>query len=113
MKIDPNNLRIQTVFNTSNIKISLDMDTAYVGTTGHFFLQVTPVNKLNPAEKILCINLPGGRQIKYTHTCQKDIPWLPEAATRAHIVLGLSHTSLISIKMLCDSGCKVYYDARK
>ena len=38
------------------------------------------------------------------------IQWLPESATRAHIVPGLAHTSLISIAVLCNTGCKVIYD---
>ena len=33
-----------------------------------------------------------------------------KAATRAHILPGLTHTSLISINMLCDAGWKVEYD---
>ncbi|KAL7462118.1 hypothetical protein ACHAXS_005381 [Conticribra weissflogii] len=45
------------------------------------------------------------------HTCHLDIPWLPPQATEAHIVQGLAHTSLISIKQLCNHGCIVTNDA--
>ena len=61
----------------------------------------------------MCINLPDGNKIKSTHTCQIDIPWIPEAAARAHILTGLDQTSLIYINMLCNSGCKVEYYASK
>ena len=61
----------------------------------------------------MCIKLPYGEQIKSTHTFQIEIPWLPEGATRFHIVPGLAHTSLVYIKILCDAGCKIEYNASK
>ena len=107
------NLREKMFFNTSNIKIVVDMSIADSGATVHFVLPDTHVKYIKPADKPLCINFPDGKQIKYTHTCQIDIPWLLESATRAHIVPELVHTSLISVKMLCDYGCKVEYDTSK
>ena len=103
------------MFNTPNIKISVDMAIADAGATGHFVLPGTPIKNIKPAGKPLCIKLPYGKQIKYIHTRQIDISWLPEAATRAHIVPGLAHTCLvyISITIICDAGCKVEYDAIK
>eukprot|EP00970_Alexandrium_tamarense_P017799 scaffold11398_cov137-Alexandrium_tamarense.AAC.1 len=65
---------------------------------------------MQPAVHPLTITLPDGQCIHSTHTCNLDIPWLPPAATKAHIVPGLAHTSLISIKQLCDNGCRVIYD---
>jgi hypothetical protein len=47
--------------------------------------------------------------LKSTHTTCLAIPWLPEAARGAHIVPGLNHTSLISIKSLCNAGCIITY----
>ena len=113
IKIYPSNLRTQTVFNTSNINIEVDMAIADAGATGKFSPPGTPIKNIKQAEKPLCINLLDGKQIKSTHTCHIYIPWIPDAATRAYIVTCLDHTSLISIKMLCDSGWKVEYDASK
>ena len=45
-----------------------------------------------------------------THECEIENPKLPQAAIAAHVVPGLVHTSLISIKMIIDAGCKVTYD---
>ena len=39
-----------------------------------------------------------------------DLPDLPTKVKKSHIVPGLAHTSLVSIKMLCDVGCKVTYN---
>ena len=64
--------------------------------TVKFILSGTPVENINTAEKPLCINLPDVKQIKSTHTCKIDIPWIPEAATTSHILPGLAHTFLIS-----------------
>ena len=40
-----------------------------------------------------------------------NIPQLPLAARRAHIVPALTDHSLISIGQLCDSGCQVNFNA--
>jgi len=47
-----------------------------------------------------------------THEADLDIPGLPLAARRAHIVPALSAFSLVSIGQLCDSGCEVTFDAK-
>ena len=44
-----------------------------------------------------------------THECEIDNPNLPKAARKAHIVPGLAHTSLVSLKILIDAGCFVTY----
>ena len=80
------------------------------GATGHFVLPGTPVTNIKIARHPLKINLPDGDCLTSTHTCTLDIPWLPNEAKEAHIVHGLAHASLISIKILCDAGCKVAYD---
>ena len=99
--------------NTSNIKIAIDMAIIDAGAIGHFLLPGTPFKNINPAEKPMCVNLPNGKQIKSTHTYKLVIPWLPEVAKRAYIVLGLAHMSLVSIKMLCDDGHNVEYAISK
>ena len=48
-----------------------------------------------------------------THTCNLDIPWLPNHVTEAHIVPGLVHASLISTRKFCEAGCKVIFDANE
>ena len=58
---------------------------------------------LNPVP----VTLPNGKTIKSTHTCNLDITWLPNEITEAHIVLGLSYSSLILARNFCDAGCKV------
>ena len=83
------------------------------GATGHFVLPGTPVIDVLPTSRPISINLPNSSVIKSTHTCRINIPWLPERATRAHIVPGLAHTSLIPIASLCNAGCRVIYDGDK
>ena len=46
-----------------------------------------------------------------THEAELDIPSLPLAARRVHIVPALSTVSLLSMGQLCDSGCQVLFDA--
>ena len=83
-----------------------------MGATGHFVLPVTPVKNTKPATTLLTINLLDGDQIKSTHTCQLDTPWIPEEAKEAYTVPGLAHTYFVFINLLCDTGCNVEYNAQ-
>ena len=103
---------METMFNISSIKIAVDQAIADAGATCHFMIPGAPVIDIKPATKPLIINLPDGETIQSTYTCKLNIPWLPEEATRAHIVPGLAHTSLVSIKVLCDDVCKVAYNGK-
>ena len=103
------NAAIHTNYTTAHLKIAKNMAMADAGATGHFVLPGTPVINIKIARHPLKINLPDGDCLASTHTCTLDIPWLPNEAKEAHIVPGLAHESLISIKILCDAGCKVAY----
>ena len=45
--------------------------------------------------------------------CQLNLPQLPLTAREAHLIPGLTHSSLISIGKLCDSGCTAIFDAQQ
>ena len=93
-----------------NIKIKVDVAVADSGATGNFVLPGTKVTDMKISKKTLTINLPDGTQLKSTHTCEIDVPRLPKESIRAHIVTGITHTSIIPIKVLTYAGCKVVYD---
>ena len=99
----------ETMFNTSNIKITVDMAVTDSGATGNFVLPGTNVSDRNISEKPLTISLPDDTQLKSTHTCEIDVPWIPKESIRAHIVPGVAHTSLLWIKVLTDAVCKVVH----
>eukprot|EP00804_Cyclotella_cryptica_P003417 CCRYP_018563-RA/>CCRYP_018563-RA protein AED:0.22 eAED:0.19 QI:0/0/0/1/0.33/0.25/4/0/1155 len=80
------------------------------GATAHFLVSTAHVVNKRPALKPLTIRLPNGKHIVSTHTCNLDLPWLPHSITEAHIVPGLSHSSLISTRKFCDAGCQVTLD---
>ena len=86
---------------------------ADAGATGHFVMAGAPVINVKPTTNPIRITLPDGQSIMSTHTCNLNIPWLPVFMTKAHIVPGMAHSSLISIKKFCDGGCKVMYDENK
>ena len=96
--------------NSSNIAIPQNKGIADSGATGHFMLPGAPVINIRATKAPIKIVLPDGDTIQSTHECELDIPALPAKARIAHIVPGLAHTSLISIRVLCDAGCAVYYD---
>jgi hypothetical protein len=100
----------ETAFNVTGINVASNQAIADAGATGHFVLPGTPVTDIAPATQPLTINLPDGETLISTHTCRLHVPGLPAQAREAHIVPGLAHASLVSIKILCDAGCRVTYD---
>jgi hypothetical protein len=79
------------------------------GATGHFLQDDAPVTNKQVAIHPIKITLPDGNKIQSTHTCNLNIPWLPDAITAGHIVPKLSHTSLLATKQFCDNGCEVTF----
>ena len=91
------------------IHISKDLGIADAGATGHFLQPGAPAISIRRTENPISISQPDGGKLESTHECEIDNPQLPQAARKAHIVPGLAHTSLVSIKMLIDAGCFVTY----
>ena len=89
----------EAMFNTTKIKIAVDMAVADSGATCHFILSGTEVTNMKFSDNPLTINLPDGTQLKSTHTCEINVPWIPKSTRSVHIVPGMSHTSLVSIKV--------------
>eukprot|EP00804_Cyclotella_cryptica_P015897 CCRYP_006383-RA/>CCRYP_006383-RA protein AED:0.07 eAED:-0.04 QI:0/0/0/1/0/0/2/0/1375 len=81
------------------------------GATAHFLVKGASVKNQQRASNPLHIKLPNGTVIQSTHTCNLDIPWLPNSITEAHIVPGLSHSSLVATRKFCDAGCQIIFDA--
>ena len=80
------------------------------GATAHFIIKGAAVKNEQTTSNPLKIKLPDGTFIHSTHTCNLDIPWLPHEITEAHIVPGLSHSSLVATRKFCDVGCKITFD---
>ena len=79
-------------------------------TTGHFCIPGVDVENIQQAVVPLIILQPNGETLHSTHTCDLKIPWLPAEMRRAHIVPGLAHTTLISIRQFCKAGATVLFD---
>lgn len=105
-----NSEKAEAAYHLSTNTFSKDGGVGDSGATSHFVLPGTPVINVRKAVDPLVIYMPDGKKIQSTHTCELDVPNLPEAARQAHIVPGLAHTSLISIKILCDAGCRVVFE---
>ena len=68
---------------------------------GNFVLPGAPVDDVKVVEHSIEIEMPNGVIERSTHTCYLRIPYLPGELREAHIVPGLSHSSLLSIKKIC------------
>ena len=81
------------------------------GATSHFIIDGAHVINKQLDLHPITITLPDGATLKSTHTCNVDIPWLRHEATKAHIVPGLAHASLLATAKFCDAGYTVSFDA--
>jgi hypothetical protein len=86
-----------------------------IGDTGAksvFIQEGVPGDKKQPTTNPLTVNLPDGRQVKSTHTCNIVLPGL-HCLLLGHIVPNLAITSLFGICPLCNAGCIVVFDKDK
>ncbi len=81
------------------------------GATSHFIAEGAHVINKQVDHNPITITLPDGATLTSSHTCNVDIPWLRHSATKAHIVPGLAHASLLSTAKFCDAGYVVTFDA--
>jgi hypothetical protein len=63
----------------------------------------------HPAHQPLQVILPNSAIISSTHTAKLPFPQLPTKAIEAHIFPHLRNHALLSIGVLCDSGCTVTF----
>jgi hypothetical protein len=82
------------------------------GASSHFIVDGANVINKQIDSNPITITLPDGATLQSTHTCNVNIPWLRDAATRARIVPGLAHSSLLSTASFCDAGYTVTFDAQ-
>jgi hypothetical protein len=50
------------------------------------------------------VRLPNGATMESSHTADLDIPEFNDAASKSHVLPGVSHHSLLSVGQLCDEG---------
>jgi hypothetical protein len=79
---------------------------ANTGATSLFVMEGLKMSNVQIATNPLSIYLPDGAIIKSMHMCDIIIPGLPTVLT-GHIVQGLTMTSLVGIRILCNAGCTV------
>ena len=81
------------------------------GSTAHFCTVSAAVINKRPTTRPIGIANPNGTIMYSTHEAELDLPSLPLAARRVHIVPALRTSSLLSMAQLCDAGCTVTFDA--
>jgi len=98
---------------TSSIKVSKQLAIGDSDRTGQFVMEDALVTNIRPTSNPVNIICPNGTTIRSTHEYNLGSTWLPPEMTDAHIVPGLAHLPLISIKRFCDEGCKVIFDSEE
>ena len=104
-------MEIDVINNVTRVtnKPKLNKAIGDTGTTGKCVLPGAPVDDIKEAKNPIEIEMANDSISKSTHTFYLRIPGLPQKLREAHIVPGLSHSSLISIKKLCRGGCVVIF----
>ena len=82
------------------------------GSTAHFCTVTAHVLNKRVTSRPIGIANPKGTIMYSTHEADLDLPSLPLAARRVHIVPALSSSSLLSMGQLCNAGCRVTFDAQ-
>ena len=101
----PNMLLSTYDVNRENIKEWAILDS---GASSHFLCLDAPVTNKQPATNPITVMQPDGDAMVSTHTGDLDLPQLPKAARRFHILPAIKH-SLISVVKLCEAGCEVKF----
>jgi hypothetical protein len=91
-----------------HIDINPTQGIADTGATLIFVQDGVQVPNLQIALHPFTVNLPDGRQVRSTHTCNVVVPGLPKPL-RGHIIPDLAMASLFCIRPLCNAGCIVVF----
>jgi hypothetical protein len=86
---------------------------ADTGSTAHFATITAPVINQRTTVTPITIRNPNGSVMTSTHEAELDLPMLPLAARRVHIVPALACPSLLSMGQFCDAGCTVHFTAEQ
>lgn len=76
------------------------------GITDHFLKESAPAGEILEATKAIEIEILNDT-CENTHTCYLRVPGLPKELRKGHIVPGLSHSSLVSIKRCVEENAKL------
>jgi hypothetical protein len=88
------------------------MAIADTGARGDYIRPQDPHQSNGTTQDQIIVGLPNGATLQSSlDQCTLDIPQLPNDARKAHIIPGLTHSSLVSIGTLCDAGCKATFDS--
>jgi hypothetical protein len=89
------------------------MSIADSGASSHFVTINAPIVNKTIVKQPLAITTAGGAVIYSIHTGDLDLPYLPPAARRCHVVPSLGKFSLFRIGQLCDANCEVTVSKEK
>jgi hypothetical protein len=83
-----------------------------MGTSSIFIKEDAPTLNKWPTTNPITVNLPDGRIVCSTHTCNVMVPGLLQPLT-GHIIPDLAIALLFRIRPLCKAGCGMWFDDKK
>jgi hypothetical protein len=96
----------------ANMLIEMSHAIADMGATSNFVMEGMPMENIKPTMNPITINLPDGKKVTSTHTCDITILGLPTVLI-GHIVPGIKVALFFGIRVLCKAGCTVTFDDEK
>jgi hypothetical protein len=83
------------------------------GCTCHSLMVTALVANKQVAKTPIHVTLPDGASIQSSHTCHLVLHQLPDTAKKAHVIPGLSTSSLLSVGQLVDAERSVTFEKAK
>jgi hypothetical protein len=96
----------------ANMLIEVSHAIADTGATSIFVMEGMPMENIKPTMRRITINLPDGKRVRSTHTCNITIPGLP-TVLMGDIVPRIKMASLFGIRVLCKAECTVTFNDKK
>jgi hypothetical protein len=92
-------------------RLRVPMAIANTGASGHYIRPRDPHQTNGTTQQTITVGLPNGNTVQSsTNNCTLNLPQLPHDVRIAHIIPGLTYSSLISIGTLCDAGCEATFN---
>jgi hypothetical protein len=83
------------------------------GSTDNYIMASAHCNNVRPTTHPVYVKIPNGYFIKSTHVCVLDLTQLPSAASKSHLIPGLTNGSLMHVGQSHDAHCLVNFDKTK
>ena len=107
--VKPKQLKVKTTLDVVPQKTNF-VDVIDTGTTTHFFLKESNIDKIRKVDVGINVISPNGGVTQSIATAEVNLPHVSKKARDPHIFSSLASGSLYSVGKLCNDGCEAYFN---